>query len=252
MIHYHGMPLSGGLQTEMVMQGRHAFVSFAHASTIGLIAEITQSFALDNGAFSAWKSRKAFDLNGFGDFVSDWHRHPGFDWYVMPDVIGGDHHENQKLRAAWFNLVDSDVWRKGVPVWHLHEPLEVLRDLCAAYPRVAFGSSAEFSQVGSTVWWSRMAEAMDICCDDIGRPRVKLHGLRMLDPTIFSHFPFSSADSTNVGRNAGLDCRWRGPYVSGLSVRAKAAILIERIEAHASASRWANTSHSSQNLELFG
>lgn len=252
MIHYHGMPLSGGLQTELVMQGRHAFVSYAHASTVGLVAEISQSFALDNGAFSAWKSGKNFDIKGFSDFVKKWHRHPGFDWYVMPDVIEGDHHANIKMRASWFNLVDSDIWKKGVPVWHLHEPLEVLADLCRAYPRVAFGSSGNFAQVGSKSWWGRMAEAMNVCCDEEGRPKVKLHGLRMLDPTIFSHFPFSSADSTNVGRNSGLDGRWKGPYVECLSVKARAAVLIERIEAHASASRWAKTEHGYKNLELFG
>ena len=53
---------------------------------------------------------------------------------------------------------------------------------------------------------------MRTVCDDAGRPVCKLHGLRMLDPRIFSRFPFSSADSTNIGRNIGLDTKWTGPY----------------------------------------
>ncbi len=45
-----------------------------------------------------------------------------------------------------------------------------------------------------------MAQAMAQACD-LGRPRVKLHGLRMLDVEVFSRLPLASADSTNVARN---------------------------------------------------
>jgi hypothetical protein len=39
---------------------------------------------------------------------------------------------------------------------------------------------------------------------------VRLHGLRMLNPEVFSRLPFASADSTNIGRNIGIDQAWRG------------------------------------------
>tara|TARA_A100001515_G_scaffold144169_1_gene147429 strand:- start:1229 stop:1987 length:759 start_codon:yes stop_codon:yes gene_type:complete len=252
MIHYHGVPFSGGLQTEVALQGRHGFVSFAHHQSIGLVAELCQSFAIDNGAFSTWKSGNSFDLEGYAEFVNFWHRHPGFDWYVMPDVIDGDHVENEKMREAWASTVDCDVWDKGVPVWHLSEPLELLDKLVDSYPRIAFGSSGEYSTIGNEPWWNRMSDAMDICCDQEGIARTKLHGLRMLDPTVFSHFPFSSADSTNVGRNCGMDGRWKGPYVSGLSNRTRAMVLMDRIESHASASTWNRTEHGYKNFELIG
>jgi len=45
---------------------------------------------------------------------------------------------------------------------------------------------------------------MEVCCDADGMPKTKLHGLRMLDPVIFSHMPLSSADSCNVARNGLL------------------------------------------------
>ena len=97
-----------------------------------------------------------------------------------------------------------------------------------------------------------MAEAMDVACDSDGYPKAKLHGLRMLDPTVFSHFPFASADSTNVARNCGLDVRWNGPYAPR-SRRMRALILMERIEAHAAAHRWAGSGvGAAQNGELFG
>tara|TARA_R110001632_G_scaffold191239_2_gene311900 strand:- start:660 stop:1418 length:759 start_codon:yes stop_codon:yes gene_type:complete len=251
-IHYHGVPLSGGLETEIAMKGKHGFVSYAHASSVGLVAEICQTFALDNGAFSAWKSGKAFDVKGFAAFVSEWHTHPGLDWYVIPDAIDGDDDANARMRATWFKTVGAEVYGKGVPVWHLNESLDVLQYMTVAYDRIAFGSAGAYSQIGSQEWWARMSEAMDIVCDSEGRPKVKLHGLRMLDPTIFSHFPFSSADSTNVGRNCGIDKAWRGPYTGGLNSRTRAMILMDRIESHASATRWSKTQAGQKNFELIG
>lgn len=83
-----------------------------------------------------------------------------------------------------------------------------------------------------------MNEAMAVSCRD-GVPRCRLHGLRMLDPTIFSAIPFSSADSCNVARNIGIDSRWDGHmYLRGLSKSDRAMVMAARIEAHASASTW--------------
>lgn len=250
MIHYHGIPISGAEKNQMALSGKHAFVSFAGAQHIALVAEICQSFAVDNGAFSAWNSGKPFDIDGFAAFVEAWHRHPSFDWYVLPDVIGGDHLDNEDLRNNWCKKVSDDVWKKGVPVWHLHEPLEVLRDMVNQFQRVAFGSG-DFAKVGTPKWWKQMTQAMKICCDDQGRPRVKLHGLKMLDPTVFSHLPLSSADSTNVARNCGLDKRWKGTYAPATAF-GRALVMMERIERHASAARWSNTKGINRNLELFG
>ena len=252
MIHYHGTPITGSSAPYMSMQGKHVMVSYAKTDQLGLFAEICQSFALDNGAFSIWKSGAEFDFQGYADFVGKWHLHPGFDFYLMPDVIEGDEVENVRMRATWSNLCSGRMWSLGVPVWHLHESLKTLAGLVAAFPRVALGSSGQYAVVGNQSWWHRMAEAMRVICDDDGYPRAKLHGLRMLDPTVFSHLPLSSADSTNVARNIGIDSAWSGRY-SPPSKRVRALVLAERIEAHASASRWAGEVFGvQQNLELFG
>lgn len=249
MIHYHGVPFSGDEKNQTALAGKHAFISFAHSSHIGLVAEVCQSFALDNGAFSAWKSGKPFDLEGYAEFVDTWRRHPGFDFCVMPDVIDGDHNDNARMRAAWSKF-GGTLWKVAAPVYHLHEPLEVIRDFANAFPRVCIGSSGEYSTIGNARWWARMAEVMETICDD-GFPRCKLHGLRMLDPTIFSHFPFSSADSTNVARNCGLDTNWNGTYAPATPF-GRALVMMERIERHASAARWAHSDGITKNLELFG
>lgn len=253
MIHYHGLPLSGDrLTTIRAMQSRHAFVSFAEPTCVDIAAEICQSFAFDNGAYTAWKQGKTYDIEEYASWVHKWCKHPGFDWYVMPDVIDGTADENMRMLATWSKLVGSNEWAKGAPVWHLHEPIEVLRSLVYTHSRVCFGSSAQYAEVGSSIWWDRMAEAMLVACDEDGMPHCKLHGLRMLNPTIFSHLPLSSADSTNVARNIGIDGRWNGPYAPK-SNETRALLLMERIECHASAARWGGTGVGAQpNMELFG
>jgi hypothetical protein len=133
----------------------------------------------------------------------------------------------------------------------VHESLDRLDRLCE-YPRIALGSSGEFAVVGDQKWWARMAAAMQVICDADGMPRSKLHGLRMLNPTIFSKLPLSSADSCNVARNVGIDKKWNGPY-SPASKTARAIILMERIEKHASAYHWnKNAVNTFENLDLFG
>ncbi len=253
MIHYHGSPLSGKTETNVKpLVGKHAMVSFAAQTQLELVAEVCQSFCFDNGAFSAWKSGKELDMKGYAELVDKWYRHPAFDFYVIPDVIDGSEKDNLKMIAEWRSLSGQNILQYGAPVWHMHEPVSVLAEYCHSFQRVCIGSSREYATIGNKLWWSRISEAMGAACDDEGRPKTKLHGLRMLDPTVFSHIPFSSADSTNVARNMGIDNAWRGTYAPQ-SQATRAAIMMERIEAHCSAKTWnRDASGVQQNMELFG
>jgi hypothetical protein len=253
MIHYHGTRLSGDKATTIrALAGKHAMVSYADPHDLDIVAEVCQSFCFDNGAFTAWKQGKPMDIEGYAGWVEKWLKHPGFDWYCIPDVIDGTEADNTAMIAEWRSLVDHPMLVHGVPVWHMHEsPVHLFR-LCHAWPRVAIGSSGEFATVGNAQWWSRISEAMNAICDDEGRPMAKLHGLRMLDPTVFSHIPLASADSTNVARNIGIDSAWTGTYIPK-SNEVRALIMMERIEAHCSAVRWCRKSTGvQQNMGLFG
>ena len=109
--------------------------------------------------------------------------------------------------------------------------------LAAGWPRICIGSSGDYATVGNRPWWGRIAQAMRVVCDDDGRPMVRMHGLRMLDPEVFRHLPFSSSDSTNIGRNVGLDVHWRGTYTPPTK-EARAAVMRSRIEASNAPPRW--------------
>lgn len=61
-------------------------------------------------------------------------------------------------------------------------------------------------------------------------------GLRMLNKDLFSHIPLSSADSTNVARNIGIDKYWNRSAYAPASKETRAAVLAERIESMNSAS----------------
>ena len=232
MIHYHGLPITPDVAAVEVAAAGHCFVSFRHRQQLGVALEHAQSFALDNGAFSAWSSGHPIrDWSEFYAWVGEVRRHPGFDWAVIPDVIDGTEAENDALLREW-----PHAKHEGVPVWHMHESLDRLVRLATDWPRICLGSSGEFSRVGSDSWWNRMADAMAAICED-GQPIARLHGLRMLNPAVFSRLPLASADSTNIGRNIGIDKAWRGTYLPPTKA-ARAKIMRLRIESTNSAHSW--------------
>lgn len=237
MIHYHGTPITPNSAALTTIRNGHAFISFNRPDQLGLAIEVCQSFAVDNGAFSFWKSgEEKTDWRDYYDFVAELHRYPSFDFAIIPDVIEGSEKDNDALLDEW-------PWRcnktKGVgcPVWHLHESLDRLLRLALEYPRIAFGSSGQYSVIGNTQWWHRVAEAMNVICDKKGRPITKIHGLRMLDIEIFSRLPFSSADSCNIAVSIGLDSKWKGTYTP-MSKDVRAMIMRERVEEYQSPMFW--------------
>lgn len=248
MIRYHGTPITPAAAATHVLKGRHGLVSFANPEQVGLVAELCQSFVLDNGAFTHWRQGKKPDWDGFTFWANEWNRHPGFDWLLIPDVIDGTEDENRKL-VAWFK--DRFPIHQMTPVWHLHESIEWLTELAGEFPRVAFGSSGEFSEPKSERWEERMNEAFESICDEDGRPSVKVHGLRMMDPTIFSRYPFSSVDSANIARNMGIDKQWQtNPYMAKVPTASRAVVMADRCESHACASVWVRSREKQYRLLL--
>jgi len=246
MIHYHGLPMWPMSDMPRAFAARHGMVSFAHPDQIEIAAEVCQSVVLDNGAYSSWSAGKKHDFDGYVAWVTKWLKHPAVEWCVIPDVIDGSEGQNDMILHSWPHGVLG-----GVPVYHMHESLERLERLVKRYPRVALGSSGAFSTIGTPDWWKRMGEMMRVACDADGMPKTKLHGLRMLDPVVFSHVPLASADSCNVARNVGLDQKWNGPYAPK-SKHMRALLMMDRIERHACAARWAASNGVQHNLELIG
>lgn len=247
MIRYHGGPITPEPCALATWKGSHAMVSFAHPEQVELAFSVADSVAFDNGAWPIFASGKGrIDIPAYIEWVIKWYRHPGFDWCLIPDVIDGDEDHNNSLIKEW--PLDKFV---SVPVWHMHESLDKLGWLCGDFPRVAVGSSGEFVMIGTPKWWGRIAEAMEVICYDDGKPICRLHGLRQMDPEVFSVIPYSSVDSTNVARNIGIDSHWTGSYIP-IRKETRALVIRSNIENHASAARWPGIGGIPRNLELFG
>lgn len=229
MIHYHGGPITPATCAIRAWTARHAFVSYAAPSQITLAAQVSQSFGLDNGAFSFWKAGAGIDWPGFYRWVGEWRSHPGFDFAVVPDVIEGSENDNDALLREW-----PFPKHEGAAVWHINESIDRFVRLANEWPRVCIGSSGEWDVSTPAKFLVRAKEAIRAVCGADHRPTCKLHGLRMLNPSIFTKLPLASADSTNVARNIGLDSAWKGTYQPQRK-ETRAQVLVERIEAHNSA-----------------
>ena len=242
MRHYHGTPLGGtrdSVARFMAAAGRHFLVPFGRDEDLPIVSEMSCGFCLDNGAFTAWKKGEPItDWKPYYSFCKEWHQNPRFDFAIIPDVIDGDEDQNRELIGQWFKGCKVDKgWVEGSPVWHMHESMDYLKYLIDHFRVISIGSSGEYQSPGTTKWHIRMCEAMNVLCDDNGRPKRKIHGLRMLNPVIVERYPFHSCDSTNVAQNSQLLPRFGGYKPPTQSQRRE--VIAARIESAKSPSAFA-------------
>jgi len=190
-IHYHGTPLTPRAELYK-MAGKHFCVSFAHPHDSEVCMQIGQSVMWDNGAFTTFTQGKEFDTKKFYDWVRPRLGHP--HWAVIPDVIDGTLEQQKERLKDWPFSVDF-----AAPVWHLGLPTDYLLELTDGYPKICFGSSGQFWQVGSPAWEKRCDQAFDA----LAKHRIHLPWIHMLRGLAQAgkRWPFASADSVNVARN---------------------------------------------------
>lgn len=190
MIHYHGTPLTP--RTELLkMAGKNFCVSFADARDADWCLSNGQSVMWDSGAFTAYTQGKEVDWVRFYDWLEPRLGHP--HWAVVPDVIDGDVEQQKALVRQW----PFGKWN-AAPVWHMGLSVDYLLELVDEWPRVCFGSSGLYWQVGSPAWERRADEAFN----ELAK-RGQLPWIHMLRGLSLSgdRWPFASADSVNVARN---------------------------------------------------
>lgn len=200
-IHYHGTPITPR-SVLYELAGRHFCVSFAAPQDVEVCHKIGQSVMLDNGAFSFWRSgNPQKDWEGYYDFCREWMAYQS-TWAVIPDIIDGTEQQNDALIEKWDDRMGNGY--TAAPVWHLHESFERLHDLIYGYefPRVCFGSSGEYSVIGSAKWNARMNETFNRLCESAMTSRMpcQIHMLRGMSLS-GSIYPFASVDSTDIARN---------------------------------------------------
>lgn len=235
MIKYHGTPV-GGSKYDCIkfLNGRHALISFAHPTQSAEVLEFCESFCIDNGAFTIWKTTGGdIDVLKYKSFVNTLAKHPAYDFCIIPDKIMGSEKENDIMIAQWEDL---GVTHNAIPVFHLGESPDRFLKLASKYHKVCLGSTDLWPKNGSRGWWKNMANFMDYVTDSDGVLPCKVHGLRMLDPKLFQYLPLHSGDSTNAGVNGHIAMK-KPPFPAVHRWQGNERIA-QRIEAWQSAPVW--------------
>tara|TARA_R100001460_G_C3521708_1_gene172616 strand:+ start:308 stop:997 length:690 start_codon:yes stop_codon:yes gene_type:complete len=191
MIHYHGTPITP--RNELYkMSGKHFCVSFYRPDDIDICLQIGQSVMLDNGAFSAFKKGEKLNFKNYYKWLENKLGHP--HWCVIPDIIDGSISQQKKLLLQFPYPPELSA-----PVWHIGLDIEYLYFLLDRYPKVCFGSSGKYWNVGSQQWCQRI----DYIFNNLVKKYKHLPYIHMLRGLSLggSIYPFASADSTNVARN---------------------------------------------------
>jgi len=204
MIHIHGTPFSGPKAcARTFFKDRYALIPFKRPEDMQLAKDVCKGFVIDNSAFSYWTSGGELDYDRYVAFVEK-HQHPKLLWSVIPDIIGGSEEDNDKYLNRWPPHLN------GIPVYHMHHPVDRLVRMARTYPTIGIGAYTS-GRPNSKLWWARINVIMEAICVN-GIPLCNLHGFRLMNPAIFTRIPLVSADSTSVVRNSNQVKRF-GMYV---------------------------------------
>lgn len=191
MIHYHGTPITPQSERQK-MAGKNFCVAFSDPRDSDWCLTHGQSVMWDNGAYTIHQAGGALDIAKLYKWLEPRLGHP--HWAVVPDKIGGSVDRQIEMVKTW-----PFPREFGAPVWHMGLPIDYLIALADEWPKVCFGSTERYWQVGSADWERRCDEAFNALAVR-HRHLPWVHMLRGL-ALAGDRWPFASADSTNVARN---------------------------------------------------
>lgn len=155
-------------------------VSFAYRKTWAKATRVGwREVVLDSGAFTAAASGVTIDLVEFAEWAREQRAtNPLVTEVFTLDVIGD-------WRASMRNT--EELWCRGVeviPVYHVGEPVDVLRSMARDYPKIALGGAVGYSK---KIDWAAL------CFREVW-PK-KIHGLGYGPGACFK-LPFHTVDHT--------------------------------------------------------
>lgn len=231
----YGLPLNPMPALEQ-LRGASFCVSYGTRQKLG--KQLDQAIELvgkdgillvDNGAFSAWQAGtdtmndEAY-LEGFAEWANDILDRCPQAIAVLPDVIDGTVEQNWQLASETMGMFPDE---RVMPIWHMHEPIFYLLNLCEGFGYVGIGSSGAYANPAKPEWKARIAEAFAAIdkweAESNGafiRPRI-----HMMRAQAQAHlFPFDSADSTNVAVNHNRQFRKSGENIAAFAARVDAKV----------------------------
>lgn len=142
---------------------------------------------LDSGAYSAWKSGKAIDIDAL--IVET--KNPRWEESVCLDVIGDA--EASVRNALYMKARGSPAY----PVFHIGDPWEHLREYKRQFPKVGLSCRFGEPEKQSLAWLDK--------CFALAWPH-RFHSFGWIKEEVLLRYPFHSADTAS----------WNNPAIFGL------------------------------------
>lgn len=215
---YHGTPCGAFERNRDVFANMHLCMSWAAYATsckgkrTGTPtpsalrhALACRKLLLDNGAFSVWQQARKrcavmhLDVAAIYAWMTAMiEAKAAADGYgciiLLPDVIEGSEEENDALLRTCPEHLRPVAW----PVWHMTDSLDRLARLSDEWGAVAIGACGPYTEVLGPEYCRRIDQVFDD--REARHSGSRLHMLRGLQVAA-GPWPFTSADSTDVGQN---------------------------------------------------
>jgi len=145
-------------------------------------------FVLDSGAYSAANKGKSIDIYAYADYCQAAMQYESrlseiFTLDVPPyGPTAGDWKTTQKNTEF--------LWKRNIPaipVYHVGEPVEVLKDMASSYPKISLGGAV--GMLDKLTWAER-------CFAEVWPKRI--HGLGFSGKKAMLRLPFETLDSSTM------------------------------------------------------
>lgn len=138
----------------------------------------------DSGAFTAFTQGIDLNIDLYAEWLLRWKHH--FDFYVNLDVVGDP---KQSLKNQRY--LENQYGLKPLPVFHVGEDFEHLRQMITEYNYIALGGMASHLK--------NKKEMMPwlIQCFKIAEGKARFHGFGCTNMTVLTSLPWRSVDSSS-------------------------------------------------------
>lgn len=194
-------------------------------------------WAMDSGGFTAWKSGETIDLVAYTDLCQQlFETDPTLVEVMALDVVGSWRQSVKNFEYMWSRKVPA------LPIYHYGEPVELLRDLRAAFPyKIAIGGMAGLFSGKKKL--AQLAAILQHCWP------CRVHGLGVGSRSAVMALPFHSVDASNWEIGPCKFGNWRS-FGKGVSVRGSNHDLRVEIEYYARVEREARSRWRTEMVKL--
>tara|TARA_R100000808_G_C2106677_1_gene122048 strand:+ start:82 stop:807 length:726 start_codon:yes stop_codon:yes gene_type:complete len=189
-----------GLREAPVLYSVYRGLPMAYFDTFSKIA-------LDTGAYPSWKAGETkVDFDEYFDIALASHNSYPFEFVASDMSVDWDFtttmHHCQLMRN--YDLPAIPAFKQGEDLGYL----DYLVDQQDEIDYIGIGATDKDTQSFSTGQW--LEQVFERICDSRGRPKIKVHGFRLVG--YYERYPFYSCDSTSWAQRKLPDLKKAAPW----------------------------------------